>query len=238
MVGLAMTRGRPRSRPRSRTHSSVWAPTTSTVPAGATGLERPDRGNRGAIAELIEAGYVRAIELSRSERRRSGARRPCTPSPICRSSTRLFPGSECQILPVCRELGIAITAYGVLSRGLIGATCRRSTASPAATSAAVRHAFRERTCATTSRRRSAASDRRNQAGLGSADRDRLGALAGRGHRAPSRARARQRLQEALEALELELTPDDLSQIEQAVPAGAAAGERYPQAQMAQLDSER
>ncbi len=41
-----------------------------------------------------------------------------------------------------------------------------------------------------------------------------------------------------DALELELTPDDLDRIERAVPAGAAAGDRYPAPQMAQLDSER
>ena len=52
------------------------------------------------------------------------------------------------------------------------------------------------------------------------------------------ARRRERLHEALGALDVELTPDDLARIQQAVPADAVAGERYPQAQMASLDSER
>jgi aryl-alcohol dehydrogenase-like predicted oxidoreductase len=52
------------------------------------------------------------------------------------------------------------------------------------------------------------------------------------------ARRRDRLTEALGALELELTPDDLAQIERAVPPGAAAGDRYDERQMALLDSER
>ena len=52
------------------------------------------------------------------------------------------------------------------------------------------------------------------------------------------ARTRERLTEALAALELDLTDDDLARIEQAMPAEAAAGDRYPEAQMAQLDSER
>ena len=52
------------------------------------------------------------------------------------------------------------------------------------------------------------------------------------------ARTRERLQEALGALDLELTAEDLEQIDRAVPDGAAAGDRYPDAQMAHLDSER
>jgi hypothetical protein len=52
------------------------------------------------------------------------------------------------------------------------------------------------------------------------------------------ARRRERLHEALGALGLELTAEDLARIEEAVPAGAAAGERYPAPAMGQLDSER
>jgi aryl-alcohol dehydrogenase-like predicted oxidoreductase len=52
------------------------------------------------------------------------------------------------------------------------------------------------------------------------------------------ARTRERLQEAIGALDLELSAGELSRIEQAMPADAAAGERYPEAGMAQLDSER
>ena len=52
------------------------------------------------------------------------------------------------------------------------------------------------------------------------------------------ARTRERLTEALGALELDLSDDDLAQIEQAMPGDAAAGDRYPEAQMGQLDSER
>ena len=52
------------------------------------------------------------------------------------------------------------------------------------------------------------------------------------------ARRRDRLTEALGALDLDLTPGDLARIEEAVPAGAAAGDRYAPAQMATLDSER
>ena len=52
------------------------------------------------------------------------------------------------------------------------------------------------------------------------------------------ARRRDRLAEALGALAIEFTADDLATIEAAVPEGAVAGERYAAAQFAQLDSER
>jgi aryl-alcohol dehydrogenase-like predicted oxidoreductase len=52
------------------------------------------------------------------------------------------------------------------------------------------------------------------------------------------SRSRAQLEEALGALEVELTPADRAANEQAVPKGAAAGDRYAAAQMAMLDSER
>ena len=52
------------------------------------------------------------------------------------------------------------------------------------------------------------------------------------------ARRRDRLTEALGAVDVVLTPADLSAIERAVPEGAAAGHRYAPAQVAGLDSER
>ena len=52
------------------------------------------------------------------------------------------------------------------------------------------------------------------------------------------ARTRERLTEALGALELKLTAEEVERIERAVPADAAAGDRYNAQQMATLDSER
>jgi aryl-alcohol dehydrogenase-like predicted oxidoreductase len=52
------------------------------------------------------------------------------------------------------------------------------------------------------------------------------------------ARRREQLQEALGALQVALSAADMQAIEAAAPRGAAAGERYAAAQMAQLDSER
>src|SRR5271163_3341876 len=75
----------------------------------------------GAIAELVQAGYVRYIGLSEvgaETLRRASAVHPIVDLQI--EYSVLSRGIEDAILPACRELGIGISAYGVLSRGLIG----------------------------------------------------------------------------------------------------------------------
>src|ERR1035437_4793646 len=74
----------------------------------------------GAIGEMVQAGYVRAIGLSEvgaDTIRRAAAVHPIADLQI--EYSLLSRGIENEILPVCRELGIAITAYGILSRGLL-----------------------------------------------------------------------------------------------------------------------
>src|SRR5665213_3223759 len=74
----------------------------------------------GAIADLIKGGYVRHIGLSEvgaATLRRAAAVHPIVDLQI--EYSLISRGIEAQILPTCRELGIDITAYGVLSRGLI-----------------------------------------------------------------------------------------------------------------------
>src|SRR4029450_409870 len=74
----------------------------------------------GAIAELIEAGYVRAIGLSEvgaETIRRAQAVHPIADLQIEYSLISRRP--EEAIFPVLSELGIGVTAYGVLSRGLL-----------------------------------------------------------------------------------------------------------------------
>ena len=82
--------------------------------------ERADRGTVGAIADLVKAGYVRHIGLSEvgaETIRRAAAVHPIADLQI--EYSLISRGIEDKILPTCRELGIGITAYGVLSRGLI-----------------------------------------------------------------------------------------------------------------------
>jgi aryl-alcohol dehydrogenase-like predicted oxidoreductase len=194
----------------------------------------------GAIAELVQAGYVRHIGLS--EVGAGTIRRAATTHPIADLQIEyslISRGPEAEILPTCRELGIAITAYGVLSRGLISGhfSADREIADTDFRSHAPRFAAgnRERNLAIVE----ALRDIAERAGVTVAQvaiawvlerGEDLVPLVG--------ARTRERLQEALGALEADLDADDLAAVERAIPPDAAAGARYPEAQMSVLDSER
>ena len=194
----------------------------------------------GAIKELIDAGYVRHLGLSEvgaDTLRRAHAVHPVTDLQI--EYSLISRGIERDILPAARELGVGVTAYGVLSRGLISGhwTKDRETA---------RNDFRSRS----PRFRRENLDRNLElAEALTTIADDKGATAAQAAIAwvLSRgddivplvgARRRERLTEALGALALDLGEDDLATIENAVPAEAAAGDRYDERQMAMLDSEK
>ena len=74
----------------------------------------------GAIADMIQAGFVRHLGLSEvgsDTIRRAHAVHPVSDLQI--EYSLISRGIEGEILDTCRELGIGVTAYGVLSRGLI-----------------------------------------------------------------------------------------------------------------------
>jgi aryl-alcohol dehydrogenase-like predicted oxidoreductase len=194
----------------------------------------------GAIKEMIDAGYVRHLGLSEASAdtlRRAHDVHPVTDLQI--EYSLISRGIEREILPTARELGISVTAYGVLSRGLISG-----------------HWSKDReTTAKDFRSRSPRFSRENiDRNLELADA--LGRVAeAKGATAAQAAiawvlsrgedivplvgaRRRDRLTEALGALELDLSDADLQTIEDAVPADRAAGDRYDPRQMAMLDSER
>jgi aryl-alcohol dehydrogenase-like predicted oxidoreductase len=194
----------------------------------------------GAIAEMVQAGYVRHVGLSEvgaDTIRRAAAVHPISDLQI--EYSLLSRSLEAEILPTCRELGIGITAYGVLSRGLLSGHW-----SPDRELAGTD--FRAR-----SPRFSGENLRRNLA-LVDALREvaeargatvaqvAIGWVLSRGEDVVPvvGARRRDRLAEALGAQEVALSDEDLAAIERAVPPGAAAGERYAESQMAMLDSER
>jgi aryl-alcohol dehydrogenase-like predicted oxidoreductase len=194
----------------------------------------------GAISEMVEAGYVRHIGLSEvgaDTIRRAQSVHPIADLQIEYSLiTRVI---ETTILPTCRELGIGITAYGVLSRGLISG--HWSADRPIAATDFRQHSPRfrgenlEHNLSLVERVRSVADQKGATVAQVAiawvlAKGDDIVPLVG--------ARRKDRLEEALAALEVELTESDISMLEQAVPAGAAAGERYPEGGMASLDSER
>ena len=193
----------------------------------------------GAIAEMVKAGYVRHIGLSEvgsDTIRRAHAVHPIADLQI--EYSLVARGIEDDILATCRELGIGITAYGVLSRGLISG-----------------HWSKDRSGAQDFRRNSPRfQDKNLDTNLALVDR--LRAIAGRIGASVAQvaiawvlaqgkdivplvgARRRDRLTEALGALEVKLTAADLADLAKAFPPGAAAGGRYPDAQLAYLDSEK
>jgi aryl-alcohol dehydrogenase-like predicted oxidoreductase len=193
----------------------------------------------GAIADMVKAGYVRAIGLS--EMGAETIRRAAAVHPICDLQIEyslISRGIEDSILPACRALGIGVTAYGVLSRGLISGHWRKDAAGAGdfrAHSPRFQGENADRNLALVDRLRAIAEAR----GVSVAQ-VAIAWVAAQGADIVSLvgARRRDRLAEALGALEVRLTEADLAAIEQAVPKGAAAGERYAAAQMAHLDSER
>ena len=193
----------------------------------------------GAMAEMIKAGYIKHIGLSEvgSETiRRAHAVHPIADLQI--EYSLVSRGIESDILKTCRELGIGITAYGVLSRGLISG-----------------HWSKDRATAQDFRGRSPRFQGENL------DRnlelvDSLRAIAGDLGATPAQvaiawvaaqgndivpligARRRERLTEALGALDVKLTNAHLAALAKAFPPGVASGNRYPDAQLVHMDSEK
>jgi aryl-alcohol dehydrogenase-like predicted oxidoreductase len=194
----------------------------------------------GAIAELVEKGWVRHIGLS--EVGADTIRRAAATAPIADLQIEyalISRGPEREILPTLRELGIAVTAYGVLARGLISGHVSADRGFGANDFRAHTPRFqgdnlRHNLTLVESLRKIA-----EQKGVSVAQIAIAWALSRGEDIVPLiGARRRDQLAEALGALDLALTDDDLAAIERAVPKGVAAGERYAAAQMAHLDSER
>jgi pyridoxine 4-dehydrogenase len=193
----------------------------------------------GAMADMIKAGWIRHIGLSEvgsDTLRRAHAAHPIVDLQI--EYSLLARGIESDILKTCRELGIGITAYGVLARGLISG-----------------HWSKDRSGAQDFRSLSPRFQGANlDANLVLADR--LRRIAGDVGASPAQiaiawvaaqgsdivplvgARRRDRLTEALGALDVKLMPAHLAALAEAFPPGVAAGARYPEAQLAHMDSEK
>lgn len=192
----------------------------------------------GAIADLIKEGHVRYVGLSEvgaDTIRRAAAVHPIADLQI--EYSLISRGIEDAILPACRELGIGVTAYGVLSRGLISghwSKDRDSGRDFRSVSPRFQGENLDRNLALVERLRAVA--------------ERLGAsvaqvaiawVAAQGHDIVPLvgARRRDRLTEALGALDLTLSDADLAALAEAVPRDSAAGARYPAAQLVHMDSE-
>ncbi len=196
----------------------------------------------GAIAEMVEAGYVRHLGLSEvgaETIRRAHAVLPVADVQI--EYSLISRGIEEEILPTCRELGIGVTAYGVLSRGLLSghwSTEREASLTPHDFRASAprfqgENLARNLELVETLR---AVADEKDATVAQLA----IAWALSRGEDVVPLvgARTRERLAESLGAVEVDLTQDDLTRIENVVPHDAVAGERYHAEQMAILDSER
>ena len=196
----------------------------------------PIEDSIGALADLVKAGYVRHIGLS--EVGVDTIRRAHATHPICDLQIEyslMSRGVEADILPTLRKLGIALTAYGILSHGLIGGVpapavhgtqshlprfqgenLRQNLALVAALEAVARGKD-----ATVAQLATAWVMSRG---------DDIVPLVG--------TRRRTHLADSLAAGAVSLTAADLALIEAAMPASCVAGERYPPHLMTMLDSER
>ncbi len=194
----------------------------------------------GGIAEMIKAGYVRYIGLSEvgvDTLRRAQRVHPIADLQIEYS---LFSrGIEPEILPACRELGIGITAYGVLSRGLLGGTWSKDRPVAAGDFRKTSPRFTGENLDTNLALVQALRTIADAKGVTVAQIAIAWVLSRGTDIVPLIGTTRrERLKEAEGALKVRLSPDELTRIEKAVPIGAAAGERYPAHSMASLDSER
>lgn len=190
----------------------------------------------GAIVDLIRSGYVRQIGLSEmgaATVRRAHAVHKIADLQIEYSLVSRSP--ESGIFPALEELGVGVTAYGVLSRGLL------SGSKPAAQGDFRAHL--PRFTGENVSQNEKLIDRLNQLaaerGLKAAQLAIAWVLAkGRRIIPVIGARTRAQLSESLAALRVKLTDDDLARIEESIPASAIAGTRYDERQMKMLDSER
>jgi len=193
----------------------------------------------GAIAECVEAGWVRHVGLS--EVGPDTLRRASAVHPICdlqieyALTTRNI---ERAVLPACRELGIGVTAYGVFSRGLLTGGWQ-----PGEQAKGDFRAHAPRFQGEAGERNLALAGRFAEVARGfglTAGQLALGWVLAQGEDIVPLVGARrpERVAEAVAVLEAELDADQLAALEAAIPPDAIAGERYAPAQMAMLDSER
>lgn len=190
----------------------------------------------GAIAEMVKAGYVRAIGLSEvglETIRRAHEVHPISDLQI--EYSLVSRGPEEKIFPLLADLRIGVTAYGVLSRGLLSGSKPKGPGDFRAHLPRFTGDNRERNQSLIDVLQTLAAGR----GLRPAQLAVAWVLAkNRGIVPVIGARTRAQLEESLGALAVELSPEDLALIEAAVPAMAVAGARYGEPQMRTLDSER
>ncbi|MGW2659673.1 aldo/keto reductase [Nocardia tengchongensis] len=194
----------------------------------------------GGLAELVQAGYIRHIGLSEvgaETLRRAAAVHPIADLQI--EYSLISRGIEAEILPVARELGIGITAYGVLSRGLLSDSVRSGQQFAPSDFRAHSPRFQGENLDANLRLVDALAKIAAERQVSVAQLAIAWALSRGTDIVPLiGARKPERWAEAVAAADIQLSEAELATIEAAVPADQVAGGRYAPAQMAMLDSER
>ena len=194
----------------------------------------------GAVADLVKAGYVRHIGLSEVGAETIARAHKVHPINDLQIEYSLISrGPEAAIFPLLAQLGIGVTAYGVLSRGLLSGSRPRGPQDFRAhlPRFAGDNLARNRQLVAVLQQVAAAMN-------ASASQVAIAWVAAQGRRQGLDlvplvgARSLAQLAESLGAMKLVLSEADLQRIEAAVPAQAVAGARYDAYQMAHLDSEK
>ena len=194
----------------------------------------------GAIAEMVKAGYVRYIGLSEvgvDTIRRAAKVHPISDLQI--EYSLVSRNVEVNIIPALRRLGIGMTAYGVLSRGLLTGTKPSGKSDIRAQMPRFSGDNAERNQPLVDALARIATKR----GVSSVQ---LAVAWVRAKGAASSvmiiptvgARTRNQLRDMLSSLDVSLDAAEVAALEAAVPASQVAGTRYSEAHMAVLDSER
>ena len=190
----------------------------------------------GAIAEMVTAGYVRYIGLS--EVGVDTARRANAVAPVCDVQLEYglaSRGIEQKILPGLREMGIGVTAYGVLSRGLLSGSVPQAKGD----FRAYLPRFTGENLTRNQRLTSALKELASARGVTAVQMAIAWVLSkGRDIVPLIGSRKVAQVMEALGALDFQLSAEDIARLEAAVPATEIAGSRYDAHQMAMLDSEK
>jgi pyridoxine 4-dehydrogenase len=193
----------------------------------------------GAIGDMIKAGYIRHVGLS--EVGAETIRRAAAVHSICDLQIEyslISRGIEDKILPACRDLGISVTAYGVLSRGLISGHWQKGQGNSVGDFRGISPRFQEgnvdqNLALVEELRKIADAKRVSVAQVAIA----WAAAQGKDIVPLVGARSRDRLTEALGSRAVELSASDMTAIDRAVPRDSAAGSRYPAAILKHMDSE-
>ncbi len=196
----------------------------------------PIEDTYGALVDLVQKGYIRHIGIS--EASAASIRRASKAAPIVALQIEYSLVSrsvEASILPAAREHGMAVTAYGVLSRGLLSGSPVNSTKDMRNHLPRFRGENFEKNQSLVK-----ALNEIAQSKNATASQVAIAWVMSRGAEIIPLIGARRRTQlaESLKALDLKLTPEDVARIERAIPANAVAGTRYAEEQMRWLDSEK